>query len=84
MAWTPPTFADAGGTGTSTCAGCRRSSPADMLFDVRAIAGDVAIPRGADFICCGCRETLFRKGFITKADYMVAVGAPPELVARYD
>lgn len=52
-------------------------------FEMVAVEGlPVELTGGADYLCCGCTTALIRDRHITRAEYLEALGAPPEVVQR--
>lgn len=71
---------------------CGRVTNADLFLDVRGLPDamraqlrwhlDDAAPLPA-FVCDACREGAIRRGRVTRADLYAALGAPPDVVARF-
>ena len=81
MSWKPRTRADVGDTAPVRAPCCGRRVWPDVLVDCARLPVEVR-PRGASDLCDGCRETLLRDGWVTHEALLVALGAPPDLVAR--
>lgn len=72
-----------GGNVLMPCPTCGRRTNADKIVDLSGLAAEVRAAWGmADGACDGCRARLYRNGVIDRADFIEALGAPAQQVAR--
>lgn len=60
---------------------CHRRVRPSLLVDVTGLPPGL-VSGGVRFLCDVCRERLIRSGAIGRADFIAALGGPPEVVER--
>lgn len=87
--WTPETMAGARVGGRTMEPGdvvrcrCGRHVQAQMMTRVGQLPAEARAPGAPDYLCDACRVQIVRRGLMSQADMVEALGAPPAVVARF-
>lgn len=60
---------------------CGRRVLSDVLLNVESLALELR-PRGASYMCDGCKERLFNTGQLTREEFVRQLGASEQLVEK--